>query len=245
MAKRGRKPTNAPYKKISTQCANELKEKKAALVRAEKALAKAQKTHTELLSEVARLDMLDRSLKALINGLEPPQNVKYVYTYPQWVWYPNGTGWWYQTSPTITLSAPTITTTGSLGTTSNWQGGLFSNTPNLQGGQFTSQSQNYNNSVNLSSSNGTMTFNTTTVPATSGVTLTSTATAPTWTTVNTAGSAEPVNNYSFTYNPTPGEQVIDLSTGAADPATEPVVEKVQEVVEEEFDLASVFSPEEK
>jgi len=30
-----------------------------------------------ILGEVARLDMLERSLKALVEGTEPPQNVKY------------------------------------------------------------------------------------------------------------------------------------------------------------------------
>ena len=89
MAKSKQKAVKTPkkrstkYGKLAAVCAKELSAKKAALVRAEKALAKAQKQHTELLSEVARLDMLDRSLKALINGTEPPQNVRYVYTYPQ------------------------------------------------------------------------------------------------------------------------------------------------------------------
>src|SRR5271154_329311 len=87
------KKRSTKYGKLAAVCTKELSAKKAALVRAEKAFAKAQKNHTELLAEVARLDMLDRSLKALINGTEPPQNVRYVYTYPQWVWsYPNQ--WW-------------------------------------------------------------------------------------------------------------------------------------------------------
>jgi hypothetical protein len=101
MAKSKQKAVKTPkkrstkYGKLAAVCAKELSAKKAALVRAEKALAKAQKNHTELLSEVARLDMLDRSLKALINGTEPPQNVRYVYTYPQWVWQGNPYGWWW------------------------------------------------------------------------------------------------------------------------------------------------------
>ena len=81
------------YTKLAAVCATELAAKKPALVLAEKRLAKAQKGHQELLAEVARLDMLDRSLKALNEGLEPPQNVKYVYTYPQWVWHSPGWHW--------------------------------------------------------------------------------------------------------------------------------------------------------
>ena len=76
------------YAKLATQCSKDLEAKKKALIRAEKTLATAKKNHENLLAEVARLDMLDRSLKALINGTEPPQNIKYVYNYPQWVWYP-------------------------------------------------------------------------------------------------------------------------------------------------------------
>lgn len=104
MAKSKQKAVKTPkkrstkYGKLAAVCAKELSAKKAALVRAEKALARAQKSHTELLSEVARLDMLDRSLKALINGTEPPQNVKYVYTYPQWVWQGAPYGWWWNGS---------------------------------------------------------------------------------------------------------------------------------------------------
>ena len=104
MAKSKQKAVKTPkkrstkYGKLAAVCTKELSAKKAALVRAEKALAKAQKNHTELLSEVARLDMLDRSLKALINGTEPPQNVRYVYTYPQWVWQGAPYGWWWNGS---------------------------------------------------------------------------------------------------------------------------------------------------
>jgi hypothetical protein len=98
------KKRSTKYGKLAAVCAKELSAKKAALVRAEKALAKAQKNHTELLSEVARLDMLDRSLKALINGTEPPQNVRYVYNYPQWVWQGNPYGWWWNGNGGYTLT---------------------------------------------------------------------------------------------------------------------------------------------
>ena len=100
------KKRSTKYGKLAVVAAKELAAKKAALVRAEKALAKAQKTHTELLSEVARLDMLDRSLKALINGTEPPQNVRYVYTYPQWVWQGAPYGWWWNGGTYVYNSVP-------------------------------------------------------------------------------------------------------------------------------------------
>ena len=109
------KKRSTKYGKLAAVCAKELSAKKAALVRAEKALAKAQKSHTELLSEVARLDMLDRSLKALINGTEPPQNVRYVYTYPQWVWQGAPYGWWWNGSTYVYNTVPqyNYTTCGS------------------------------------------------------------------------------------------------------------------------------------
>ncbi len=124
MAKRGRKPVS-DYKKIGTRVAGELAEKRKAFVKAEKALARAQAAHQELLSEVARLDMLDRCLKAVTEKTAPPQNIKYVYTYPQWVWNPNsGTGWWYNGNGQITLGSQTIT--------GNLQGGsqLYTNCQN-------------------------------------------------------------------------------------------------------------------
>lgn len=114
MAKPKASPAKTPkkrstkYSKLAAVCSKELSAKKKALVLAEKRLAKATKTHQELLQEVARLDMLDRSLRAVNEGLEPPQNVKYVYTYPNWVWNP---GWYsvyntpYYQSGTITLGS--------------------------------------------------------------------------------------------------------------------------------------------
>jgi hypothetical protein len=110
------KKRSTKYSKLAAVCSKELAAKKKALVLAEKRLAKAQKTHTDLLSEVARLDMLDRSLRAVNEGLEPPQNVKYVYTYPQWVWNPYPNQWWYPTytypgTYTVTLGATNLQTT--------------------------------------------------------------------------------------------------------------------------------------
>src|SRR5271157_88489 len=89
------KKRSTKYSKLAAVCSKELAAKKKALVLAEKRLAKAQKTHGDLLTEVARLDMLERSLKAVNEGLEPPQNVRYVYSYPQWVWYGNPNGWYW------------------------------------------------------------------------------------------------------------------------------------------------------
>jgi hypothetical protein len=114
-----KKQRQTKYTKLALVCAKELAAKKKALVAAEKRLAKAQLTHQELLSEVARLDMLDRSLKAVNDKTQPPQNIKYVYTYPQWVWnppytynVPNNGQWTFTTQP-------------------NWVG---YNTPNTSGG---------------------------------------------------------------------------------------------------------------
>ena len=101
------KKRSTKYTKLAAVCSKELSAKKKALVLAEKRLSKAQRAHAELLAEVARLDMLDRSLRALNEGLEPPQNVRYVYTYPQWVWQPNPWQWgrWYVDSYTITCGS--------------------------------------------------------------------------------------------------------------------------------------------
>lgn len=113
------------YTKLASHLTKELDAKKKALVRAEKTLAKAQASHQGLLSEVARLDMLERSLRAVNEKTAPPQNIQYVYTYPQWVWAPN---YWngYTYTPNQSPS---------------W---TFTNTPNLSGGQcdLTSGSQN-------------------------------------------------------------------------------------------------------
>ena len=104
MAKRGRKPNPFDYKETAEHCSKELAEKKKALIKAEKTLAKAQQAHQDLLSEVARLDMLDRSLRAVNEKTQPPQSVRYVYSYPQWVWspytyVPNGGQWTITTQP--------------------------------------------------------------------------------------------------------------------------------------------------
>src|SRR5271167_1818055 len=152
------KKRSTKYGKLAAVCTKELSAKKAALIRAEKAFAKAQKTHTELLSEVARLDMLDRSLKALINGTEPPQNVRYVYSYPQWVWYGNPYGW-YWNGNTWTVNMGT-----AQNPTDNFQGGQFQNAGQTTPSVFTTTAgsllTNGSNSVmNVNASNVVNTVN--------------------------------------------------------------------------------------
>ena len=152
------KKRSTKYGKLAAVCTKELSAKKAALVRAEKAFAKAQKTHTELLSEVARLDMLDRSLKALINGTEPPQNVRYVYSYPQWVWYGNPYGWYWNSQPwTLTLGQQNY---------------------NFQGGQ-----SQFHNSVNTVTIPSVQTITTTEAPVGGGLTTTTAGALTTGSTV--------------------------------------------------------------
>jgi hypothetical protein len=182
------------YTKLALHASKELAGKKKALVAAEKRLAAAQKNHSELLAEVARLDMLDRSLKALIEGTEPPQNIRYVYTYPNWVWYPNQQ-WYPYGGSTITLN-----TTGSNGTYQVPTTQTITSNGNFQGGCFS-------NAVGVSNSGNISTFNLATANCGSsdgatGVTLSSTGTAPQWTTVNMTNSSP--------------EMVVDLTTGATD-----------------------------
>src|SRR5260370_649129 len=83
------KKKSTKYSKLLAVAAKELAARKKALVLAERKLAGAKRTHEELIADVARLDMVERSLKALVEGTEPPQNVRYIYQYPQWVWYPS------------------------------------------------------------------------------------------------------------------------------------------------------------
>lgn len=87
------KTKGSKYSKLMAAASKEMADKKKALAKAEKTLAAATKAHAELLQETARLDMLERSLKALVEGTEPPQNIKYVYNYPTWVWQPYYANW--------------------------------------------------------------------------------------------------------------------------------------------------------
>jgi len=214
MAKSKQKAVKTPkkrstkYSKLATVCSKELAAKKTALVRAEKALAKAQKTHTELLSDVARLDMLDRSLKALINGTEPPQNVRYVYNYPQWVWYGNPYGWYWQQPQTYCYNANTnfqggqFTTTNAINTISTpvTSGALSSGA--LSSGALSSGALS---SSSLSCDSGL-----------SGLSLTNAA-------LSNAGSisltSSPASSYTMTTTNAPSagaEMTVDLSTGASE-----------------------------
>jgi hypothetical protein len=205
------------YSKIAATCSKELAAKKKALATAEKALAKAQRTHSELLSEVARLDMLDRSLNALINGTEPPQNVRYVYTYPQWVWYPhNGYGWnWNGNAYSVTLGAQS-------GGNYNFQGGQFTTSNAGTSNAFTVTTPaaicNVSNAGSLSVPSSSLSVNcsdSSLMGYTSGgldsAVLTSTA-APSWQTFTTTTTPAPAGA---------GDLTVDLSTGAGDPEAEP------------------------
>lgn len=207
MAKSKQKVTKTPkkrstkYSKLAAVCSKELSAKKAALVRAEKALAKAQKTHTELLSEVARLDMLDRSLKALINGTEPPQNVRYVYSYPQWVWYGNPYGWyWNGNTWQVTLGQTTSNCTVYNAPASNFQGGTWVNSGALN----TLTTPSSVTSSNLIGYNS------------SGIDLSN----YTLTTSDTTPSAGATTTYTFSTTPASSELTVDLSTGAQEESKE-------------------------
>jgi hypothetical protein len=215
------KKRSTKYSKLAAVCSKELAAKKKALVLAEKRLAKAQKTHQELLAEVARLDMLERSLKAVNEGLEPPQNVRYVYSYPQWVWYGNPNGWyWNGNSYTYTIG--------------NYQGG--------------SSLCNYNNSVNTITTPSVQTFTTAGNVQTSGalgtigsnsINLCSTIGSGTitcdsgitnsgsvLTSTSNGGTSWVTPTYDTFQNNDAGVLTIDLSTGATE--DEPKVEEAEE-----------------
>ena len=210
MAKSKQKASKTPkkrstkYSKLAAVCSKELSAKKAALVRAEKALAKAQKTHTELLSEVARLDMLDRSLKALINGTEPPQNVRYVYSYPQWVWqgYPYQGWYWNGNTWTLTLGQTTPNYT-VYNTPASLQGGTFTNAVNTvqttTAGALTTSGASNLNLCSLSADSGLVGYNS------SGISLSS----------GTSSNGPATTSYTISTTPSSSDELtIDLSTGA-------------------------------
>ena len=107
------KKTATKYPKLLVVAENELENEKKALVLAERALQKAKQKHEELVASIARLDMLARSLKAFVEGTEPPTNVRYVYNYPQWVWQPTYTYPNYpQSQPNWNYYSPSITSPG-------------------------------------------------------------------------------------------------------------------------------------
>ena len=206
MAKRGRKPAPINYKKIAEQCAKELADKKKALVKAEKALASATKNHQELLSEVARLDMAERSMKALVEGTEPPQNIKYVYSYPQWVWNPYSNGWYWngngytytignahaQTQTYGTLQGGSLLTTGTNCLTTTTTPSSFTYTSNA-GGLATSSVNN----VQMGQSVGSV--------------LSTNGDGTSW--VNTTPT---INLYNSSVSTGTADFTVDLSTGATE-----------------------------
>ena len=207
------KKRSTKYSKLAAVCSKELAAKKKALVLAEKRLAKAQKTHQELLAEVARLDMLERSLKAVNEGLEPPQNVRYVYSYPQWVWYGNPNGWyWNGQNYTYTLGnyqggsalCNSVTTTPSVQTFTT-----ATNFPQTVGNVQTSNAGGLvgNNSINLSSTIGSSGLITNDSGiSNSGYVLTSTSNGTQWVTPT----------YDTFQNTDSGVLTVDLSTGATE-----------------------------
>ncbi len=227
MAKSKQKAVKTPkkrstkYGKLAAVCSKELAAKKAALVRAEKAFAKAQKNHTELLAEVARLDMLDRSLKALINGTEPPQNVRYVYSYPQWVWYGNPYGWWWNGNTwTVNLGA----TSSPSYTYGNFQGGQQQITTNAINTITTTPSiTSYTATTgNLSLANASSGSSLALSNVSSGSSLDSVSCFNSGglsnAVYNTSGTL-PTATFTTTSSSDP-ELTVDLSTGALDEAAE-------------------------
>lgn len=123
------KKSPTKYSKLLVVAQKELAAKKKALVSAERSLAKAKQKHEELIAEVARLDMVERSLKAMVEGTEPPTNVRYVYNYPQWVWYPTQ-------QPYVTFTVPSWQYTPSTTVPNN--GTTYYNAPNIGGSILTS-----------------------------------------------------------------------------------------------------------
>jgi hypothetical protein len=215
------KKTSTKYSKLLAVAAKELASKKKALVLAERSLGKAKERHEELISEVARLDMVERSLKAIVDGTEPPTNVKYVYSYPQWVWYPQ--------QPYVTYQQPGY-----------WNGGIYQQPGYWSNGQWVTPPQSttiYNKSdmstINHQYSNNvsgmlTNTANNFTVAsgATSGSTvnavLTSTASAipTTWTSGGLSAGGEEALVIDLTTHSEPETVKCDECGGENDGATE-------------------------
>src|SRR5271157_5608740 len=198
------------YTKLALVCSKELAAKKKALVAAEKVLAKAQLTHQELLSEVARLDMLDRSLKAVNDKTQPPQNIKYVYTYPQWVWnpytytIPNSGQWTITTQPNwVGYNTPNTSGGTAIG------GGL--NGGNFQGGSLLTSNGTYQSptvTCTLANSNSdAFTFTNSSNVQVGGIQTTPCGSVP------EAGSNLVLTgngNVQFTNAPNDGSLVVDL-----------------------------------
>jgi hypothetical protein len=220
---RGRKPNAFDYKKTAEHCSKQLADTKKALVKAEKQLAKAQQTHQELLSEVARLDMLDRSLKAVNDKTQPPQNIKYVYTYPQWVWnpytytIPNSGQWTFTTQPTW-VGYNTPNTSGGTGIVN---GGL--NGGNFQGGSLLTSNGTYQSptvTCTLANAGDAFTFTNSSLPINGVQTTPCGSGLPNNGTLLTSGGNGEVN---WTNGPSDGSLVVDLTTHEPYEAVEEIV----------------------
>lgn len=199
MAKRGRKPKATDYKQVLARATKELADKKKALVRAERALANARQAHEELIAEIARLDMAERSLRAIVEGTEPPTNVRYIYQYPQWIWYP---------SPYVQYTIPHYqygqTMMGAQsGNIANWSGTVVQTVPQTNSFTFNNSNLPAITTTTASASsgmfNGNVTFDATAV---SGICNTSTVAC------NTLNLSTPV------YTTTLSGLTIDLTTHA-------------------------------
>lgn len=224
-----KKQRQTKYTKLALVCAKELAAKKKALVAAEKRLAKAQLTHQELLSEVARLDMLDRSLKAVNDKTQPPQNIKYVYTYPQWVWnpyvynVPNNGQWTFTTQPNW-VGYNTPNTSGATGIVN---GGL--NGGNFQGGSLLTSNGTYSSptvTCTLANAGDAFTFTNS-----GNVQIGGTQTTPCGTGLPEAGSTLQLDGSGSPnwVSANDGSLVVDLTTH----------EPYEEKIEEEIELPSV------
>ena len=212
-----KRKTSSKYGKLLAVAAKELLVRKKALIQAERNLARAKQKHEELISEVARLDMVERSLRAMVEGTEPPTNIKYVYQYPQWVWYPyqqyvyttppqSGNGYWYNGT---WQSAP-VTFTSTCQNLMNAAGNTTIYTTNNAGSVDASNLTSGSNFVNDA-----------------GLTLTSTACGSSLSSVSSGASLNTlVNNVNFTNAPSSDALVVDLSTGA-EPTDAPIPEEAK------------------
>jgi hypothetical protein len=221
------KTKGSKYTKLMAAASKELADKKKTLAKAEKDLAAATKNHAELLQETARLDMLERSLKALVDGTEPPTNVKYVYTYPPhygnpyggW-WGGNPYGWWWN-GGTWTLSTTAVPQNQNYYT--------YTNANIQQSGQFTTT--NATNTINTvtsgafpSSSSGAVlnTLNSGWVNSDAGSLSTAVcnSSSPSAYTMTTPNLSE-----------FQAELTVDLSTGVTDDEAKTSVEETEPLLE--------------
>lgn len=217
------KKKSTKYSKLLVVAEKELGVKKKSLVQAERNLARAKQKHDELIAEVARLDMVERSLKALVDGTEPPTSIRYIYQYPNWIWH---------NTPYVTYTMPqygynTVTTPYTSNLTGVLQGGNISvgtTTSGAQLGQNLMMNENPNVMVSNCFSMADSNLNNT-IFTSSGCDLTNGSTG-TVTFTNPAGTL--VHDMSQATQQTDGSMVIDLTTNATE---------VEETPEEVSDVA--------